>query len=290
MGVRIASARALLTAAAVVFALTPARTMAGLDGAGLYRRDCARCHGAHARGDGPDSGIFTSQPRDLRDDFLTKYSTPELVRRVRRGSPLRLEVNPKALAARKRDVASLVAYLKRLPEVDWRRAAAGLDSYAEHCESCHGIYGRPPAALPGGGKPPRDLSDSAFQHDTSDETLSLLVRHGRTGMPALKPAVSESEAATLASYVRLLSPGHELYVQFCGNCHGDDGRGNPTAGLREQPKVLDAGYMQSHDDAKLEDAVWHMMKDKKPQMPHLRSEVSETAAQAIIQFLKSLQH
>lgn len=281
---------AVLVAAAAI-ALTPAWSRAGLDGAGFYRRDCARCHGAHARGDGPDSTIFTSPPRDLRDDFLTKYSTAELVRRVRRGSPLRLDVNPKALADRNRDVAALVAYLKRLPEIDWQRTGAGWDTYSQRCVGCHGVYGRPPAPPPaGGGAPPRDLADPAFQSATTDEALAVLVRHGRQGMPALKPALTASEATAVAAYVRLFSPGYERYVQFCANCHGDDGRGNPVAALKEPPKNLDAEYMETHDDAKLEKAVWHMMDAKKPQMPHLRHEVSETAAQAIIDFLKKLDH
>lgn len=282
--------RILIAALAwAVLALIPARSSAGLDGAAFYRRDCARCHGAHARGDGPDSSIFTSPPRDLRDDFLTKYSTAELVRRVRRGSPLRLDINPKALADRNRDVTTLVAYLKRLPTIDWKRSGAGLDAYAQRCVGCHGVYGRPPTPPPAGGAT-HDLSDPAFQSATSDETLAILVRHGREGMPALKPALPASEAAAVAAYVRLFSPGYERYVQFCANCHGDDGRGNPVAGLKEEPKALDAAYMQTHDDAKLGEAVWHMMDAKKPQMPHLRHEVSETAAQAIIDFLKSLDH
>ncbi|OQY67191.1 MAG: hypothetical protein B6D46_07520 [Polyangiaceae bacterium UTPRO1] len=285
-----ANAVLVALATAAVIGLTPVRSPAGLDGAGFYRRDCARCHGPHGRGDGPDSTLFTSPPRDLRSDFLGKYSTTELVRRVRRGSPLRLDVNPKALADREREVAALVAYVRQLPDVDPRRFAAGLDLYAQRCEACHGPYGRAAATTAAAGAQPRDLSDPAFQRETSDAALAVLVRHGRSGMPSLKPPLSPTDADTVASYVRLLSPGYELYVQFCANCHGDDGRGNPTAGLQVPPKVLDAAYMRTHDEAALGNAVWHMMRDKKPQMPHLRHQVSETAAQAIVEFLKGLQH
>jgi mono/diheme cytochrome c family protein len=109
-------------------------------------------------------------------------------------------------------------------------------------------------------------------------------------MPPLIPAVEDADAAALAAYVRILSPGYELYVRFCANCHGDDGRGaeNLTA-TKTQPIVLDEAYFTAHDHEQVENGVWHMMREKKPQMPHLRRNVSETAAQAIIKFLKSLQ-
>ena len=268
--------------------MLPSRADAQIDGAQLYRRDCSRCHGPHGRGDGPDGGIFTSPPRDLRDDFLTKYSTAELVRRVRRGGPLALTVDRKALEHRERDVAALVAHLERLSTIDWKLAEAGLNTYADRCQSCHGVYGRPPASLPGGVLAPRDLSDPCFQRDTSDERLREVVRHGTPGMPALTPALPESDAAAVAAYVRVFSPGYELYVRFCSNCHGDDGRGAANVAVKGEPTVLDAAYFAQHDGAHLSNAVWHMMAEKKPQMPHLRREVSETAASAIVNFLKGL--
>jgi mono/diheme cytochrome c family protein len=268
----------------------PLALAAERDGADFYRRDCARCHGPHGRGDGPDVGIFTSPPRDLRTDFLTKYSTAELVRRVRRGSVLKLDVDPKAFGERSRDVTALVAHLERLPDIDWRLVDSGLTKYSERCEKCHGHYGHPPAVPSANAKTPRDLSDPAFQRDTSDDALRVLVRHGREGMPPLTPAVKDADAAALAAYVRLLSPGYELYVRFCANCHGDNGRGaeNLTA-TKTKPIVLDEAYFAAHDHEHVANAVWHMMGEKKPQMPHLRRNVSETAAQAIINFLKSLQ-
>ncbi len=178
---------AVVVLAALVLPLP--RVEAELDGARFYRRDCARCHGPHGRGDGPDVAIFTSPPRDLRTEFITKYSTNVLVQRVRRGSALKLTVDPKALEERNRDVTSLVAHLERLPAIDWRLAETGLDKYAERCEPCHGRYGRPPTVLPAGVTVTHDLSDPGFQRDTPDEALRVLVLHGRQGMPKLTPAL-----------------------------------------------------------------------------------------------------
>lgn len=295
VGVRVASWPRKRPAVAVIallaLALLAPPVEAELDGAGYYRRDCARCHGPHGRGDGPDAAIFTSPPRDLRTEFLTKYSTTELVRRVRRGSVLKLAVDPKALEARNREVTALVPYVERLPGIDWRLAEPGLQKYAERCEPCHGRYGHPSAALPAGGPVPRDLSDPAFQRDTSDDALSVLVRHGREGMPKLTPALAAADAPAVAASVRLLSPGFALYERFCANCHGDDGRGtaNPAT-MKSTPTVLDAEYFAHHDAQHVADTVWHMMAERKPQMPHLRRNVSETAAQAIVKFLKGLRN
>lgn len=36
------------------------------DGAALYRKHCATCHGSEARGDGPMAGVLTVQPVNLR--------------------------------------------------------------------------------------------------------------------------------------------------------------------------------------------------------------------------------
>jgi mono/diheme cytochrome c family protein len=268
----------------------PSRLDATIDGAVLYRRDCARCHGPHGRGDGPDAVIFTSPPRDLRTEFLTKYSTPELVRRVRRGSPLQLDIDPKAVDERKREVSELVAYLQRLPTIDWRLEAIGVERYAERCQPCHGSYGHPAPEVRVGSRVPRNLTDASFRSLT-DEELRLVVRHGREGMRKLSPPLGNADAAAVAAHVRLLSPGFELYERFCANCHGEDGLGTATAAALKGPApvVLNAAYFSSHDAKQVGDAVWHMMAQKKPQMPHLRREVSETAAHAIIGFLKSLQ-
>ena len=264
------------------------------NGAKFYRRDCARCHGAHGRGDGPDAVIFPDPPRNLRTDFVTKYSDAELVRRVRRGSPLQLAIDPPSLQAREREVTVIGDYLRRLPTIDWDRVETGNGVYAERCASCHGIYGHPPTAQAAGGKETpatRDLSDATFQRETTDERLRALVVDGHTPGLRSRLKLTPTETGAVAAYLRLLSPGYEIYSRFCSNCHGETGRLDllPTT-ADPAPKVgFDEAYFALHDSAYVADRVWHMLAEKKPHMPHLRHEISETAAIAIVRFLKEIQ-
>ncbi len=265
------------------------------NGARFYQRDCARCHGPHGHGDGPDAAIFPEPPRDLRADFITKYSDAELVRRVRRGSPLQLTIDPAALRAREHDVAVVADYIRRLPTIDWARVELGRDVYADRCVSCHGVYGHPaqaPAAGKGDALATHDLSDATFQSTTTDERLRGLVIDGHAPALRARLKLTASETAAVVVYLRLLSPGYELFSRFCSNCHGDTGHPGPVPAdttTGERPTLsFDEAYFAKHDSAYVRDRIWHMIGQEKPHMPHLRHEVSETAAAAIIQFLKGL--
>lgn len=282
-----------VVAALVVVALGSVVVAAHADtsnGARFFRRDCARCHGLHGRGDGPDAVMFPEPPRDLRSGFLAAYSNAELVRRVRRGSTLDLALDPDALKAREGDVAVVATYLRRLPTVDWALVEPGHDLYADRCASCHGIYGKPPhggAGAPDAKAPSRDLADPAFQRELDGEQWRALLaeRH----VPALH--VTVKEAAAVGAYVGILSRGYELYSRYCVNCHGSAGRGSGVSlpGQSQPSATFDEAYFRAHDEAYVAERAWHMLGEKKPRMPHLRHEVSETAATAIIDFLKQLQ-
>ncbi|MFN8544075.1 MAG: c-type cytochrome [Candidatus Binatia bacterium] len=260
-------------------------------GGPLYVRSCAPCHGPEGRGDGPDASLYVPAPRNLREGFLERYSTDDLVARIRDGRLLALILDPKALDARAKEVEVLVAYLDTLPDVEWRTVERGQEIYVDRCEICHGPFGRAPASLPPGvGRPPRDLSDPEFQRRTSDAEMAIVVRHGRKGMPAIPAMRGEADVRALGRFVRLLSPGHETYTRYCSACHGDDGRG--PGDFAESPKrptvVFDRAYLRAADPEVLRTKVWHMVADAKPAMPHLRHDVSERDARAIVAYLKRL--
>jgi mono/diheme cytochrome c family protein len=258
------------------------------DGRRLYREYCSSCHGVSGKGNGEDAAIFAAPPRNLREGFLTKYSTEELVRRVREGRPLELALDLPALRARAVEVEALAAYMRRLPGIDWELAAAGEDKYAERCAACHGPSGRPGPTLPAGVRRPRDLSDPKYQSSVSDAELRRAVQHGREGMPALTPRVSDAEAGELTAYVRLFSPGFDLYSTYCAACHGDDGRGNGNLAeqIRRPVVVFDREYFQHMDPEKLRAHIWHMVRDEKPMMPHFRVLLTEAQARAIVEYLQ----
>jgi mono/diheme cytochrome c family protein len=259
-------------------------------GGSLFAAQCARCHGVRGRGDGPDAQFFVRPPRDLRSGFLELYTDEELVARIRDGTPLRLELDPKATRARTHEVTELLTFLPRLPDIDWKKVEPGNEIFLDRCEMCHGPFGRPAPGmtLPRGvQRPPRDLSSPEFQRSVSDRELIDIVRHGRKGMPAIPALQSGGDAALLVAYVRTLSPGRELYGAYCAGCHGEDGRGSSGVPGAEGPTVVfDRAYFERKSPEDLGRDVWHMLDQQGPQMPHLARRLSPDDAVAIVAYLR----
>lgn len=278
----------LAAGAGLALAAATANPLAAFDGGALYQRHCEPCHGVSGRGDGPDAELFVTPPRNLQSGFLSRYTTDDLVRRIRSGVPLQLALDLPALRARAGDVEALAAHLKRLPTVDWRQAEEGQAVYVDRCELCHGRAGAPGPTVPSGARPPRDLGDPAFQRAVGDVELKIVVRHGRRGMPAIEPPVDTSELPALITFVRLLSPGYALYDRYCAACHGDDGHGAGSfAEETQRPTVIfDSAYFKRHDPEQVRAALWHMLDTKRPAMPHFRRPLTEAEARAVITYLK----
>ena len=289
MTVRTSAWVGLLVAACVAAGSGRIAGAAEFSGTRLYLRHCASCHGATGRGDGPDASFFEPAPRDLREGFLKKYSTDDLVRRVREGKPLEIALDLPALRQRATETESIVAHLRRLPSINWRLTEPGWEIYLDRCQLCHGAFGRPGPTLPKGVRASRDISDPAFQRATNEEDLLVLVRHGRKHMPALVPRVTTEDATLLVRFVRLLSPGFELYSRCCANCHGDDGRGvnSLVESIRIPTVLFDREYFQRRTPEQIREAVWHMLRDHKAAMPHYRSVIGEGEARAIVEYLKT---
>lgn len=284
----------VVLAAAGCLLASPAGALVPRDdpsGALLYQRECAPCHGPTGRGDGPQGMYFAPPPRDLHDGFLALYPNGELIEKIRRGRPLRIDVDPRAMRERTQMVEQIVAHMNRLPDVNWEAVERGAEIYSARCEACHGPFGRPVPAVvlpPGLQKPPRDLSSPAFQKSMGDRELMQVVRHGRDGMPAIPPLASEAEAKDLIAFVRLLSPGFAYYSLWCGGCHGDDGSGDGVfATGADRPKVVfDRAYLAAQDPEQLRRNVVHMLERQDPAMPHFERDLSPAQAQGIIDFLR----
>lgn len=273
---RAARAAGLGTLAILLFA----GVAAAADGGALYRQHCAACHGAEGRGGG-EAAVFVTAPPDLR-----ALSAESLVQRIIAGRATPVDLSAATLGARAAYVEPLVAYVRRMPDVDWPRADAGAALFADRCALCHGPFGTPPANPPPGVRPPRDLAAPTFQAATSPADLIETVRHGRRGMPGLTPRLSEGEAADLATFVRLLSPGHTTYAQNCANCHGD--HGIPSGGLAESaqpPLLFDRAWLARQDPEVLRRNVWHMLGERQPTMPHFATLLTEDQARAIAHLL-----
>lgn len=260
-------------------------------GALLYQRECAPCHGPTGRGDGPEGIYFAPPPRDLHEGFLARYPDGELVERIRRGRQLMIEIDPQATKRRAQMVEQITVHVERLPGLDWDRIEEGAEVYAQRCEACHGPFGRPAPGMPlppGVQRAPRDLTTRELQK-MSDAELMEVARHGRDGMPAIPPLASEKEAKALLAYLRLLSPGFELYSLWCAGCHGDDGKGEGVyATGDERPGVVfDRAYLKAQDPEVLRRNVFHMLEWEEPAMPHFERALSEAQTRAIIAYLRA---
>jgi mono/diheme cytochrome c family protein len=98
--------------------------------------------------------------------------------------------------------------------------------YALTCSPCHGADGAGTKLGPEIKHPPRDL-------------IAWAVRQGREGKgfpaPMLAYTTAQVSDAALAGIVELLwaqprpTDAQGLYLDFCGNCHGPDGKGGSVA-------------------------------------------------------------
>jgi mono/diheme cytochrome c family protein len=284
----VAVALAMVATAATAARRPPSRST---DGAHLYRTECAPCHGANGRGNGPDAALFSPRPRDLHTGFLDRYDTTSLVRRVLDATQLALALDPRALQAHADDVETIVAYLQRLPTIDWPLVEHGEEIYIDRCERCHGRYGNARTSLPTGVQPPRDLSAAGVQREYTDGALLETARHGRKDVPAIPGLDGDADGKALVAYLRLLSPGYATYDHYCASCHGDDGigpdGGATASGLKRPTVVFDRAYFATHDGEHLRVKVWHMLADQKPEMPHFRGTLTEPQVRAVVEYLKS---
>ncbi len=254
----------------------------------LYVLDCARCHGNGATGDGPDGRALEARPADLRrGDVLGTHTDEQLITRIREGQPRLRLVLP--MPRRSSETEAIEEFLRSIPSVRWPLADTGRALYLSRCDDCHGRYGHGDgAALDRSRRAPRDLSDPSFQHQVTDRELALLVRHAKPGMPKLHPPPSEAEAPPLVSFVRLLSPGYELYYRYCVTCHGPHGRSGETKAGGRPRFVFDERYFRSLYAEDLRERIWHMLRGVKPEMPHLEAALTIGEVKAILAYLRSL--
>jgi mono/diheme cytochrome c family protein len=281
-----ASARAL-----VLLLALPLAAAAEPDGRAIYLEQCAPCHGASGRGDGPEARYFVPPPRDLRGGVLERTDEDQLVAWLRDGAPLPIEPDAKVVRERLRHLEELVAYVERLPAVDWARVDAGAAVFAERCAVCHGPLGKPlPVASlpPGVQRPPRDLWDPGFQRETSDDEIVATIQHGHRSMPAIPGLQDEAKVRALLPFIRLLSPGFETYSYYCAPCHGDEGRGDGVfAQGKQKPRVVfDRAWLASKNPQQLRSDVAHMLSEHGARMPHFRDALSDAELRAIARYLK----
>jgi len=282
-----------MTKAAVMLAVSTlvlgAGVAIGADGGMLYRDHCARCHGAQGRGDGPEAATLAHPPRNLRDGFLTRHSTDDLVARVRSGRQLPLPLDPVALRKALGDIDAVAAHIRRIPTIDWSVARRGQALFAQRCAGCHGPTGEGAAGKVALERVPPDLGAEDERGRLVGERRMAAVRHQLPGMIGIEQVPDETDAKALAAWIAVLSPGYRVYDRYCAGCHGDDGRPPTGSAAPDRPKVVfDARYLADLQPGELEDASTHMVLTKTPRMPHMGAELSEGEARAVVEYLRAL--
>lgn len=105
--------------------------------------------------------------------------------------------------------------------------------FGDNCAACHGANGQGAQ-----GRFP-SLLDDDWLYGGSVDAINETITYGREGMmPAFKGEISDAKIANLADFVIALSDGKKgdaagwaLYEDVgCGQCHGDDAKGNYDAG------------------------------------------------------------
>lgn len=264
----------------------------------LYIRHCTDCHGWTGHGDGPLALLLATTPRNLRQaELFTRYSEAELIARLLHGKELSVPVDPAALPHTDAEVTALLTHLRRLPTLSWEEIHAGENVYDSLCAACHGIYGRGDGrAVAALSVPPRDLSAPSYQSQMTDEALLRIISDGKGAMPGAADILSPQELRTVITFVRLLSPGYELYDRFCTACHGPEGRAPATAPqdsfgfdlvFPEMP-TFDQTYFRTHTDEQIRAQIQHMRKKHRTVMPHFAGELSADDMSQILTYLRTL--
>jgi mono/diheme cytochrome c family protein len=107
-------------------------------------------------------------------------------------------------------------------------------------------------------------------------------------MPALDRPPSGAEVAPLVAYVRMFGPGLLLYDRVCASCHGEDGRPvDLPPGLRKPVVTFDATWLAGTTRQERETAVWHMLAEERPRMPHFAPALRERDVTAIVEWLRT---
>lgn len=262
-----------------------------------YIRHCAGCHGADARGGGAIGQALEVHPRNLRSADLFRNSDDELVVRILHGKNLPVPVNPKALPSSEEEVSAILTHLRRLPTLSWGPIEAGERVYDSLCLTCHGIYGRGNGSLVSSlSVPPRDLSTPPYQQQVSDDDLLKLISEGKGAMPGSGDVLSLDDRKAVVAFVRLLSPGYELYDRYCVSCHGPRGQAPDPALMdalgfpssQPPPPAFNRAYFQSHADEQLRPKIVHMMKLNRIAMPHFAGELTAEQVREVVQYLRTL--
>jgi mono/diheme cytochrome c family protein len=175
------------------------------NGATIYNRECANCHGSKGMGDGPQAAQLSVPVATLGlSDFARLYTPAEWYTVVTKGDLAKSMPPFSNLTDRQR--WDVVAYAISLSAPD-ELIAQGKSLYQEHCLNCHGLTGK--GNGPGAStlsSQPKDFSDQAFMAQSSATNLYQSISFGiAPDMPAYSSTLDDNERWDLVGYLRSLT-------------------------------------------------------------------------------------
>lgn len=195
----------LVGLARVAAAAAPAAEPKPLDGAALYAKYCALCHGARGQGYAADHASALSNQQ-----FLTSATDPFLgwaIAYGRPGTPMAAFGKDRGGPLDHGQVSKIIHFIRSwqqsppipLPEGLIRgEPARGEKIYAAQCIGCHGPRGK--------GKTAPSLNNPVMLATASDAYLRHAIAEGRAGtpMPAFKDKLSSEKLDDVTAYLRSL--------------------------------------------------------------------------------------
>ncbi|MFP5418473.1 MAG: c-type cytochrome [Gammaproteobacteria bacterium] len=193
--------------------LVSSLAMAAPDGAKLYGRNCASCHGDNGNGGIGVPLALASFQAGVSDDYLRST--------IVRGRPGRVMPSFSKLSGA--EVDAIVAHIRSwntgsAPRYSSRRVKGdpvhGKALFAQHCAACHGASGEGAKGTGVTFSRPRDLpimapalNNTGFLAAASDAMIKATLMKGRRGTPMvsfLEQGLSEKDINDVVSYVRSL--------------------------------------------------------------------------------------
>lgn len=212
--------RLLLAATLIAGTVGSAAAAASADGAKLYARNCAACHGENGNGGIGVPLALPSFQAGISDDYLRKT--------IRLGRPGR--VMPAFTYLTPPEVDAIVSHVR-----SWHKgtppsfpatpvvgdATRGKRLFAQHCAACHGADGEGAKGTGVTFSRPRDLPIMApalhnpgFLAAASDAMIKATLMNGREGTPMvsfLKQGLTEKDIDDIVSHVRAFEKVPPLY-------------------------------------------------------------------------------